>query len=114
MTYITYNPIVRAGCLGHDSPIERDTLEREGNMRPLYEIAEEIQREGKGKGWYNYAKPYVEAMLCLNLITDNYAYDSGRSVVNYALANLTYWRGDVARAVKAELNAMLKQKEVSA
>lgn len=83
--------------------------------RPLYEIATDIERDvrlarqqGKPSAWYNYAKPYVEAMYSLNNINDNYGYDSGVSVVSYALANLGQWRGDVARAIKAELKALLK------
>lgn len=82
--------------------------------RPIYEIAQDIEREARrdrmaGKGtWYNYAKPYVDAMFSLNNINDNYGYDSGVSVVSYALANLGSWRGDVARSVKAELKSLLK------
>ena len=34
--------------------------------------------------------------------------DSGRSVVAYFLANAGTWRGEVARRVKKELNAMIK------
>ena len=81
--------------------------------RPINELAIVIEREartearqGKGK-WFVYAKPYVEAMHSLSSINDNYLYDSGYSVVSYALANLGSWRGDVAREVKAELKAHL-------
>ena len=30
-------------------------------------------------------------------------YDSGRSIVRYFLGNAGAWRGDVAKAIKAEL-----------
>ena len=30
-------------------------------------------------------------------------YDSGRSIVRYFLGNAGTWRGDVAKAIKAEL-----------
>jgi hypothetical protein len=77
-------------------------------MRPLSEIAREIHNECHGKSWYPYAEAYVVPMMSLTDIRDNYYEDSGASIVSYALANLTYWRGETARRVKAELNSMLK------
>ena len=77
-------------------------------MRPLSEIAREIHSECHGKSWYPYAEAYVVPMMSLNDIRENYYEDSGASIVSYALANLTYWRGETARRVKAELNSMLK------
>lgn len=47
--------------------------------RPIYEIAEEIE-----KTWpkVNYAaRPYLDAMHSLNSIRDSYFFDSGKSVV---------------------------------
>jgi hypothetical protein len=41
-------------------------------------------------------------------IKDNYYQDSGTSVVSYLLGNLTTYKGETARAIKAELNARLK------
>lgn len=76
--------------------------------RPLSVIAREIHSECNGKPWYVYAEAYVVPMMSLNSITDTYYYDSAESIVRYALSNLTYWRGDVARRVKAELNEILK------
>ena len=74
-------------------------------MRPLYVIASDIRAN-----WpkINYAaKPYVEAMAMLDSISDNYYLDSGKSVVLYFLANAGTWRGDKAKAIKAELKGML-------
>ena len=74
-------------------------------MRPLYVIASDIRAN-----WpkINYAaKPYVEAMAMLDSISDNYYLDSGKSVVLYFLANSGTWRGDKAKAIKAELKGML-------
>jgi len=34
--------------------------------------------------------------------------DSGDSIVRYFLSNASTWRGETARRVKKELNAMLK------
>lgn len=84
-------------------------------MRPLYEIAEEIEREVSGKPFWVYADAYVTPMKSLENLSDMYGLDSAEYIVNYALANLGGWRGEVARRVKAELNAMLKEhRKVSA
>jgi len=72
---------------------------------PLHEIAREIRRDWGAK--VNYAaKPYLEAMSCLDSIRDNYYDDSARSVVAYFLANASTWRGETAKRIKAELKAM--------
>jgi len=80
--------------------------------RPLYKIAQEIGTDWKataknGKIYFG-AVPYLNAMLTLDKITDNYGFDSGRSIVAYFLANAQTWKGETARRVKKELNAMLK------
>jgi hypothetical protein len=74
--------------------------------RPLYEIAAEIRRDWK-KVYFG-AVPYLDAMATLNSIEDNYMYDSAKSIVVYFLGNATTWRGETARRVKVELNAMIK------
>ena len=74
--------------------------------RPLYEVAEEIRKDWKRI--YFGAKPYLDAMSCLESINDNYGWDSGKSIVLYFLANASSWRGEVARRIKKELNAMVK------
>jgi hypothetical protein len=74
--------------------------------RPLYQIASEIRKD-----WtkvYFGAVPYLDAMASLNSITDNYIYDSGKSVVLYFLANAQTWKGETAKKIKAELKAMCK------
>ncbi len=76
--------------------------------RPIYEIACEIRRDWP-KPYFG-AVPYLGAMGSLDSITDAYGADSGRSVVMYFLSNATTWRGETARRIKAELNAMLKAK----
>lgn len=77
--------------------------------RPLDEIAREIEQDyaDKGKPVYYAAKPYVDAMKSLNSIDDMYGCDSADSIVRYLLGNLSYWRGDKAKAIKAELREML-------
>lgn len=77
-------------------------------MRSISAIATEIYRK-----WpkVNYAaKPYLEAMMSLDKITDTYICDSAESVVLYFLANATTWRGEDARRIKAELNAIVKSR----
>lgn len=57
----------------------------------------------------NYAaEPYLSAMGELNAIDDDYWTDGGRSIVRGFLGNASSWRGEVARAVKKELNRRLK------
>lgn len=74
--------------------------------RSLATIAREIRAD-----WtkVNYAaKPYLDAMASLDSVHDSYGYDSGKSVVLYFLSNAATWRGDKAKAIKAELKAMVK------
>jgi len=42
-------------------------------------------------------------------INENYYADTAESVVLYALGNLTSWRGETARLVKAQLKEHLKR-----
>jgi hypothetical protein len=49
------------------------------------------------------AVPYLKALSTLGSIDEAYGADTGVSVVLYFLSNATTWRGEVARAVKAEL-----------
>lgn len=56
----------------------------------------------------NYAaKPYLDAMLCLETINDKYYYDDARSVILYFLANAGSYRGDTAKRIKLELKALI-------
>lgn len=74
--------------------------------RKLSEIASEIRADWQH---VNYAaEPYLEAMSTLELVSDRYFYDSGRSVVLYFLANAATWRGETAKRIKAELKEMIK------
>jgi hypothetical protein len=74
--------------------------------RPLYEIARDIRKDWKN---VNYAaKPYLDAMSSLDSVNDTYIMDSAKSIVLYFLCNANSWRGEVAKAIKAELKAMVK------
>lgn len=74
--------------------------------RKLYEIAGEISRDWK-KVYFG-AVPYLEAMFSLSSVNDMYGADTGKYIVMYFLANAQTWRGEVAKRVKKELNAMVK------
>ena len=74
--------------------------------RPLYAIARDIAAH-----WPNVhfaARPYLDAMQSLHAISDRYYYDTAESVVRYFLANAGTWRGDKARAIKAELKGLIQ------
>lgn len=75
-------------------------------MRPLSTIARDIRR-----AWprvYFAAAPYLIAMASLNSINDKYGYDDARGIVRYFLANAAQFRGDNAKALKAELKQLLR------
>jgi len=74
--------------------------------RSLSTIAREIRSDWK-KPYFG-AVPYLDAMLSLNSIDDEYYYDSGKSIVAYFLANAATYRGETAKRIKLELKAILK------
>ena len=78
--------------------------------RPLYSIADDITADhrAQGKKLYFGAVPYVQAMQSLDKATESYGADSAKTIVVYALSNLSTWRGEKAREIKKELNAILK------
>jgi len=72
--------------------------------RSIRSIALDIRRE-----WIkvNYAaKPYLDAMMELNSINDKYGLDNARSIILYFLSNASSFRGERAKALKAELKAL--------
>ena len=78
--------------------------------RPIYQIAADIKTEWSkvGKGVNFAAKPYLDAMLTLNKITDHYMFDSADSIVRYFLCNASSFKGVRAKELKAELKSLLK------
>lgn len=79
--------------------------------RSLSKIAMEISRDwGKQpKGIFFGAKPYLNSLAQLHDIKDRYGFDDAKSIVNYFLANASGWKGETARAIKAELKAIVKK-----
>jgi hypothetical protein len=76
------------------------------SVRPLHEIADEIYQDWS-KVYFG-AVPYLDAMASLNKITDNYYFDSAKTIVLYFLSNAGTWKGETAKRIKAELKAMAK------
>ena len=74
--------------------------------RSLNTIANDIRKDW-AKPYFG-AVPYLDAMETLNTIRDSYYYDNASDIVRYFLSNATSWKGDTARAIKAELKSMLK------
>lgn len=74
--------------------------------RNLSIIAADIRRDWKNV--YFGAAPYLSAMAGLNGPADKYGLDDARSIIAYFLSNARAWRGPTAKAIKAELNAMIK------
>ncbi len=77
--------------------------------RTLSEIAREALACETLKGnTRTYSEAYLKPMTQLDSIHDAYGMDSGQYIVMYALSNLSAWRGDDARRIKAELKQHLK------
>lgn len=75
-------------------------------MREIRTIANDICKDWQ-KMPYN-AKVYIPALYSLSSVNDNYGLDSGRSIINYFLANASGWKGERAKAIKLELKQLLK------
>jgi hypothetical protein len=76
--------------------------------RSIATIAREIRRDWKAP--YFGAVPYLDAMRELDTMQDKFMADSAKTIVTYFLSNAAQWRGPVARRVKAELKAMMRDK----
>lgn len=72
---------------------------------PLHDLAVLIH-ENWTKPYFG-AVPYIEAMANVVDLDSPYGADDGRMIVAYFLANAHTWRGETARAVKAELKRRL-------
>ena len=99
--------IITLGADGRPVVPSEDEL-REMSISNLATLAYEDWSE-RGKGIYFGAKPYLNAMLAMDAITDKYGLDDGDSIVTYFLSNANTWRGEMARAIKAELKRRRKE-----
>jgi len=80
------------------------TMSNQVQPRAIYEIAAEIRKTWRPV--HEWAKPYVEAMECLNSPNDMFGADSAKEIVLRFLGNAQMWRGEDARRIKAELKKM--------
>ena len=80
------------------------------SYRSLSAIASQISKNWKPVNFA--AVPYLQAMYSLDTLADSYGADDARSIVLYFLCNAGSWKGETAKAVKAELKAMLAGKAV--
>jgi hypothetical protein len=74
--------------------------------KPISQIASDIHKDWK-KVHFG-AAPYLRAMLLLDSPTDKYGLDDAKSIIRYFLVNSNGWRGDTAKAIKAELRELIK------
>lgn len=76
----------------------------------LAQIATVIRKDwsGQPKGINYAAKPYLDAMSTLQTVNDIYIAEPGYLIVAYFLSNAGTWKGEIARAVKKELNKRIK------
>jgi len=59
----------------------------------------------------NYAAaPYLQAMLTLHSLDTDFGHDSGENIVRYFLCNASSYRGEKAKALKAELKTLCGMK----
>ena len=54
------------------------------------------------------AVPYIEALSTIRNKEDRYGYDNGAYLINYLLGNLTTYRGEKAKELKALLKEIVK------
>ena len=55
------------------------------------------------------AVPYINAMMSVEDITDRFGFDPATEIVNYFLGNASTWRGETAKAIKAELKRRVSE-----
>lgn len=81
-------------------------------LRPINKIAAEIitiwRDRPPSPATRIHAFPYVQAMLDIRTCKDMYGLEYGDMIVAYALNNLSHWRGEDARRIKAELKQHLE------
>lgn len=67
-----------------------------------------MKKPGHTPAWVSYSRPYVSAMREISGgIQSRYFHDSAYEIVLRCLCNLQSWRGEDARRIKAELQALL-------
>lgn len=75
--------------------------------RPIYAIAAEIKADW-GSRIDGAAAPYLAAMQKIEDIHDDYGHETAVEIVVRFLSVANTWRGETARRIKAELDALLE------
>jgi hypothetical protein len=70
------------------------------------EIKELIQKDYSLIKKQPYLEPYLDPILSLKSVNDNYHMDSGISICLYFLSNAGSWKTDNAKIVKKELKKL--------
>ncbi len=86
--------------------LDGDLIHGKFGHRPLHVIAGEIALAWK-KPYFG-AVPYLQALLKLDDIDDEFGAENARTMVAYFLANAQTWRGPKAREIKAELKKLYR------
>lgn len=73
--------------------------------RKISAIAYDIRRTWAKP--YFAAVPYLEALSTLSTVNDMYICEDAKSIILYFLSNAATFRGPEAKALKAELKALL-------
>ena len=87
------------------APATLETLVSQLSRAPISQIADVIRRN-----WTKpspYALPDLRAMFSLSDMQSKYGADDAESIILYFLSNAAGYRGEVAKAVKAELKARI-------
>jgi len=107
------NPGAEVGAKAPKTPKATDvdartaTKIKDGNISDLSRIiSRDLQSQGKEVP-YNLV-PYLDALRQMDSADDVYGVESGKSIIAYALSNMTSYKGPTARAVKAELKSRMK------
>ena len=74
--------------------------------RPLSQIAAEMNADWTAL--HGAAQPYMDAMSELEFAADRCGVETGSDIIQGFLNNAQTWRGEVARRVKEELRAILR------
>ena len=74
------------------------------HTRSISAIARDIRSDWKKVNFA--AAPYLQAMLSIDDHCPNYGNDSGDSIGRYFLCNASSYRGEKAKALKAELKTL--------
>lgn len=98
--------VISIGADGKPAVPDQDTLQKMG----LSNLAA-LCREDWDNVYFG-AVPYLNALASLDTLDDQYGLDPAEEVVVYFLSNAQTWRGELARAVKAELKRRLKERGV--